>query len=127
MATRLADLGGLSPADATAEFSRLLASLGLSVYLQVSASAPGAKLTLARGDVPRATLCVPDGFCCGAGQPSGDPDAPYVIVLWCRSATHQEFEGTCPSSARRMALVVNGRLRNVALEDLPLTYELVTA
>lgn len=127
-ATLLSEFRGLSVADATAEFTRLLASEGLSVYMQIDASAPGAKLTLVRQDVTRAMLCAPGGFCCGAGQPSAAPShATFVVVLWCRSAIHQVFEATCPSSARRISLVVNGRLHDVAPEDLPLTYDLITA
>ena len=127
-ATRLAEFGGLSATDATAEFTRLLASNGLSLYLQIAAAARGAKLTIIRQDVERAMLCVPSAFCCAAGQPKEDPSCgAFVMVLWSRSATHREFEATCPSSVRRVSLVINGRLFNVAPEGLPLTYDLVTA
>ena len=127
-ATRLAEFGGLSAADATAEFTRLLASEGLSLYLQIAAAAPGATLTIVRQDVARATLCVPGAFCCAAGQPNEEPShGAFVMVLWSRSATHREFEATCPSSVRRVCLVINGRLLNVAPEGLPLTYDLVNA
>ena len=127
-ATRLAEFGGLSAAHATAEFTRLLASDGLSLYLQIAATAPGAKLRIVRQDVARAMLCVPGAFCCAAGQPNEDPSVgAYVMVLWSRSVTHGEFEATCPSSVRRVSLVINGRLHDVAPEGLPLTYDLVTA
>jgi len=127
-ATRLAEFGGLSAAEATAEFTRLLASDGLSLYLQIAAAAPGAKLTIVRQDVARAMLCVPRCFCCAAGEPNEEPSrGAFVMVLWSRSATHREFEATCPSSVRRVSLVINGRLLNVAPEGLPLTYDLVTA
>jgi hypothetical protein len=127
-ATRLAEFGGLSVADATAEFTRLLASDGLSLYLQIAAAAPGATLTIRREDVTRAMLCVPGAFCCATGQPSAEPSPKaFVMVLWSRSATHREFEATCPVSARRVSLVINGRLLNVTPEGLPLTYDLVTA
>ena len=128
LAVRLAEFGGLPAADAIAEFMRLLASDGLSLYLQIAASAPGAKVTIVRQDVARAMLCVPGAFCCGAGQPNEDPSREaFVMVLWSRSATHREFEATCPSSVRRVSLVINGRLHDVAPEALPLTYDLVTA
>ena len=126
-AARLAEFGGLSAADATAELTRLLASDGLSLYLQIAAAAPGAKLTIVREDVARATLCVPSAFCCAAGQPNEPTLGAFVMVLWSRSATHREFEVACPSSVRRISLVINGRLLNVAPEGLPLTYDLVTA
>jgi hypothetical protein len=127
LATRLAEFGGLSVADATAEFTRLLAYKGPTVYLQVAASAPGATLTLLRQDGVRAMLCVPNGFCCGAGPGATPPGASIVMVLWCRSTIHKQFEATCPSSTRRISLIINGRLHEVAPEELPLTYDLITA
>ena len=126
--TRLAEFGGLSAADATTEFTRLLASDGLSLYLQIAAAAPGAQLRIVRQDVARAMLCVPGAFCCAASQSNEEAShGAFVMVLWSRSATHREFEATCPSSVRRVSLVINGRLLNVPPESLPLTYDLVSA
>ena len=128
LAARLAEFGGLSAADATSEFTRLLASDGVSLYLQIATSTPGAKLTIVRQDVARAMLCVPGTFCCAAGQPKESPShGAYVMVLWSRSVTHGVFEATCPSSVRRISLIINGRMHDVAPEGLPLTYDLVTA
>ena len=128
LAIRLADIGGLSVPETGAEFARLLALDGPSLYLQIATSSPGATLTLVRQDVARATLCVPQGFCCGAGIPIAHPtDHPYVMVLYCRTASDQRFEATCPTTVRRISLVINGRLRVLSPEDLPLTSSPITA
>ena len=74
LATRLAAHGGLSVPDASLEFARLLALDGCSLYLQIAAPSVGATLSLVHHDAARATLCVPQAFCCGAGQPAGTPD-----------------------------------------------------
>ena len=127
-ATRLAALGGLSVAAASAEFARLLALDGTSLYLQIAAPTAGATLELVHHDAARATLCVPQAFCCGAGQPATNPpDRAYVLVLWCQSMTDQRFEAACPDIVRRISVVVNGRLLAVDPENLPLTLGLVTA
>ena len=128
LATRLADLGGLSVADTAAEFARLLTLDGPSLYLQISAATPGATLTLVHQEVARATLCIPQGFCCAAGIPTAHPpDHPYVMVLYCRHAAAQHLEATCPTTARRISLVINGRLRALSPEELPLTSFPITA
>jgi hypothetical protein len=125
---RLAALGGLSVADASAEFARLLALEGTSLYLQIDAPTAGATLVVVPHDAARATLCVPQAFCCAAGRPATDsPARAYVMVLWCRSRTAQRFEAACPTSVRRISVVANGRLRALDPDELPLTLDLVTA
>jgi hypothetical protein len=127
-ATQLAALGGLSVTAASAEFARLLALDGTSLYLQIAAPPAGATLEVVHHDAPRATLCVPQAFCCGAGQPATDPpDRAYVMVLWCQNITEQHFEAACPDTVRRISVVANGRLVAVDPEELPLTLDLVTA
>jgi hypothetical protein len=127
LATRLAAHGGLSVPDASLEFARLLALDGCSLYLQIAAPSVGATLSLVHHDAARATLCVPQAFCCGAGQPAGTPDRAYVLVLWSQSMTAQRFEAACPTNVRRISLVANGRLLAVKPEELPLTFDLITA
>jgi len=125
---RLAALGGLSVAKASAEFARLLALEGTSLYLQVDAPTAGATLVLVPHDDARATLCVPQAFCCAAGRPATDsPARAYLMVLWCRSLTAQRFEAACPTGVRRISVVANGYLRALDPDDLPLTLNLVTA
>jgi hypothetical protein len=127
-ATQLAALGGLSVAAASAEFARLLALGGTSVYVQITAPTAGATLEVVHHDAPRATLCVPQAFCCGAGQRATDPpDRAYVMVLWCQNITEQCFEAACPNTVRRITIVANGRLNAVDPEKLPLPLDLVTA
>ena len=127
-ATRLAQLGGLSVAATSAEFARLLALDGASLYLQIAGTAPAATLTLVHHEAARAMVCVPGAVGCAAGQPSSDPpDRAYVMVLWCQSACDRRFELACPRTVRRISLVANGRLLAVAPGDLPLTFDLSTA
>ena len=123
LATKLSAQGGL-PVDATAaEFARLLALDGISLYLQVAAPTAGAKLSLVPDDSARATLCVPEAFCCGAGRPT-NPGHTYVMVLWCQNVVDQRFEATCPTFVRRITVVTNGRLLAIEPDDLPLTLDL---
>lgn len=124
LAPFLAERGGLPVASAAAEFARLLELPGDSLYLQIVASAPGATLTLQRRAVDRAMLCVPSAFCCGAGRPEHPPAHGYVMVLWAQSAVYTHYEATCPVNVEHIALVVNGRLVALTLEDLPVTLDL---
>jgi hypothetical protein len=127
LATRLAVQGGLSVVATSAEFARLLALEGTSLYLQIASPAPGATLTLVRHDDTRARLCEAQAFCCGAGRPATDPpDRAYVMVLWCQTGGDSRLEASCPTVVRRISLVANGRLHAVDPADLPLTLDLAT-
>jgi hypothetical protein len=131
VAARLATAGGLSVENTMAELTRLLGRSGTSLFLQVSAENRDATLRVQRADSPRATLCVANAYCAGAGRSRDVPDdAPYVMVLWGRHDTAATFECTCPPLVAHLTIVANGRVvRSAAVtpDSIPFSLDLGTA